>query len=144
MAEAGDDAESGIVKNPMGLPEDEGSESLLAKEFTPEQVEALQAYLSAAKPAALQQQGDPYELVKSAFGRLSEAPTNWHQAAVFASATDDPQDEDMRRRAPVLLGISVAIVRDCPAACPHSSCPRVSLTAARRGRYSSSSSRSYP
>ena len=57
MAEAGDDAESGTVKNPMGLPEDEGSESLLAKEFTPEQVEALQAYLSAAKPkpAALQQ-----------------------------------------------------------------------------------------
>ena len=94
------------------------------RELTSEQVEALQAYLSAAKPkpAALQQQGDPYELVKSAFGRLSEAPTNWPQAAVFASATDDPQDEDMRRRAPVLLGISAAIVRDCPAACPHSSC----------------------
>ena len=50
MAEVGD--ADATVMNPMGLQhDDEGQdEGLLAKEFTTQQVKALQNYLSAAKP----------------------------------------------------------------------------------------------
>ena len=65
------DAVSSAVANPLGLPQ---AESLLAKEFTPAQVEALQAYL---RPAGVETADRwSYDVAKSAFGRLSEAPTS--------------------------------------------------------------------
>jgi hypothetical protein len=55
--------------------QDADCESLLAKDFTPEQARALKAYMRASGGVS-QSDNASYESIKVAFGRLSEAPTS--------------------------------------------------------------------
>jgi hypothetical protein len=48
--------------------------------------------------------------IKSTMARLTEAPTNWHQATVFYLTTTDPKDTQMRARAPLLFAGSALMV----------------------------------
>lgn len=60
----------------MGAPpQDADCESLLANDFTPEQAQALKAYMRASGGVS-QSDNASYESIKNAFGRLSEAPTS--------------------------------------------------------------------
>ena len=101
------------VDNPVDLGE---RQSLLEDAFTPEQIAALRANggLAAADDGggAKTSAGNiaDYMSLKVAFGRLTESPTNWHQAAVYALSSTAPEDELLRRRSPVSLAISVVIV----------------------------------
>ena len=49
-------------------------------------------------------------MVRGVVARLTEAPTNFHQATVYFLMTDAPQDEAMARRAPLLYAGSLAMV----------------------------------
>ena len=40
--------------------------------------------------------------VRAVYGRLTEAPTNWHQATIYFFATDAEEDSTMRARAPFM------------------------------------------
>ena len=52
----------------------------------------------AALEARLEEQGAPVEAAVQAFyNRLLNAPTNMHQATVFAMVTDDPADAALKR-----------------------------------------------
>ena len=55
---------------------------------------------------------------QSAFARLSEAPTNWHQGTVFFLATEAQIDASMRRRAPLLycVGLCMVLFQACAGA----------------------------
>ena len=48
--------------------------------------------------------------VRGLVARLTETPTNFHQATVFFLAADAPEDEAMGRRAPLLYAGSLAMV----------------------------------
>ena len=48
--------------------------------------------------------------VRGVVARLTETPTNFHQATVHFLATDAPEDEAMARRAPLLYAGSLAMV----------------------------------
>ena len=100
------------VDNPVDLGE---RQSLLENAFTPEQIAALRANGGLAADddgGAKTSAGNiaDYMSLKVAFGRLTESPTNWHQAAVYALSSTAPEDELLRRRSPVSLAISVVIV----------------------------------
>ena len=55
-------------------------------------------------------EGPQDTVVKAAFARLATAPTNWHQSTVFALATTAGEDKAIRRKAPLLFAIGVAMV----------------------------------
>ena len=48
--------------------------------------------------------------VRSLVARLTEAPTSWHQSAVFFASSTDPIDAATKKRAPLLAAISVLMV----------------------------------
>ena len=48
--------------------------------------------------------------VRGVVARLTETPTNFHQATVFFLAADAPEDAAMARRAPLLYAGSLAMV----------------------------------
>ena len=55
--------------------------------------------------------GSPFTAaVRGVVARLTETPTNFHQATVFFLAADAPQDAAMARRAPLLYAGSLAMV----------------------------------
>ncbi len=73
---------------------DEGKQTpLLQGHFSAEQVVALRSEFAGAE-----QQSVIASHVQSAVARLTEAPTNWHQAAVYACTSFDPQDSAVRWR----------------------------------------------
>ena len=49
-------------------------------------------------------------IVRGLVARLTETPTNFHQATVFFLAADAPEDAAMARRAPLLYAVSLAMV----------------------------------
>ena len=48
--------------------------------------------------------------VLGVFARLTEAPTNWHQATVFALSSDAPQDSALKARAPAMFAMGAFVV----------------------------------
>ena len=55
--------------------------------------------------------GSPFTAaVRGIVARLTESPTNFHQATVFFLAADAPEDAAMARRAPLLYAGSLAMV----------------------------------
>ena len=53
--------------------------------------------------------------VRRAFGRLTEAPTNWHQVAVFALTSEDERDAQLRSRATLFFAASwlMVLIQTC-------------------------------
>ena len=47
---------------------------------------------------------------QAVYARLTEAPTNWHQASVFALVSNAPEDAPLKARAPFQFGIGFAMV----------------------------------
>ena len=75
------------MENPVAI-DDDARLLLLEKSFTEDQIVALRAYgaLSGSRDNADAGTGvKNYRDIKAAFGRLMEAPTNWHQG-VYADA----------------------------------------------------------
>jgi hypothetical protein len=48
--------------------------------------------------------------VRAIFARLTEAPSNWHQATIFFLTARSPEDVGLRARAPVFFAAGVLIV----------------------------------
>ncbi len=48
--------------------------------------------------------------VLGVFARMTEAPSNWHQATVFALGSDAPEDAALKARAPAMFGLVVFMV----------------------------------
>ena len=48
--------------------------------------------------------------VLGVFARLTEAPSNWHQATVFALGSDAPEDAALNARAPAMFALGVFMV----------------------------------
>ena len=48
--------------------------------------------------------------VRTVFGRLTMAPTNWHQMAIFSLSSPHEEDAELRRNAPLMCAVSLALV----------------------------------
>ena len=137
------------VQNPMngGGSESTGAAAAALKTFadveaalaeggvTPQQaaeasrvMESLMESLMDQKVAALKAEmgGASFEVestVRSLVARLTEAPTSWHQSAVFFASSTDPIDAAAKKRAPLLAAISVLMVLAQSLVAPRSSPP---------------------
>ena len=68
------------------------------------------AQLEARLRAELGGESSVAAAVRGLVARLTETPTNFHQATVFFLAADAPEDAAMARRAPLLYAGSLAMV----------------------------------
>ena len=75
-----------------------------------QRAQAEMAQLEARLRAELGGQTGIAATVRGIVARLTETPTNFHQATVHFLATDAPEDEAMARRAPLLYAGSLAMV----------------------------------
>ena len=70
----------------------------------------LEAKIAGAQLGAAEGGATLASAMRGLVARLTETPTNFHQATVHFLATDAPEDEAMARRAPLLYAGSLAMV----------------------------------
>eukprot|EP01052_Picozoa_sp_SAG31_P061544 SAG31_NODE_20618_length_569_cov_1.144681_1_plen_146_part_01 len=51
-----------------------------------------------------------FSVVESIFAKISESPSNWHQAVIFFLSSTSPEDAEMHSRAPYLFVLSCLMI----------------------------------
>lgn len=80
------------------------------KQMRAEMQEQMDAKIAAARLGAAEGGATLISAVRGVVARLTETPTNFHQATVHFLAADAPEDEAMARWAPLLYAGSLAMV----------------------------------
>jgi len=98
------------MDNPLAAPsQDEESGPLVTRAELKRELAKLER-ASASAIMATSSGGGSGAASQAVYARLTEAPTNWHQASVFALVSDAPEDAPLKARAPFQFGIGFAMV----------------------------------
>jgi hypothetical protein len=112
MAETGPSAaaaassSSNPVSSPVADFEEEGDDALSSGSTRADDLEhALTGQGASELPPAMIESA-----VRTVFGRLTMAPTNWHQMAIFYLSSPHDEDAELRKHGPVMFAISLVLV----------------------------------